>query len=311
MVRYVALGSTASSPTRERSCPSGLLITDSEKALIDCGEGTSRQLLALGQPLSGISFVWLSHSHLDHYLGIAGFFWNLDLLTQDNSITIFGDSATIKGVDTLRGLLKLRSLNMRTKLVEGGVFHETEQYRWRAFPLRHTVPSFGLVVEEKASNKMNSRRADELGVPNGPERGNLVAGEEISLNDGRKVRPSDVMEPMLTEHRFVYIADTTMFDGLVEECRNADLLVCEATYSSEDSALAKKYGHMTVEQASGLAHSANAHKLILNHISPRYDLKMLERSANAVFSGAIIANDLTEYDMPLHKNNEEERRNLR
>jgi ribonuclease Z len=299
-MRYVVLGSSASLPTKERNGPGGLLICDSERAIIDCGEGTTRQLLTLGHALQKISFVWISHSHLDHYIGLANFLWCLDLISARVSIPVFGEEETIKDIENLVKLCKLRSVTAELHVIQEGVFRETDRLIWQSFRLRHTVPTLGLILEEKPSRSFIPERAEELGIPAGPARAQLASGKAVVLPDGRKIEPEQVLDSSRPGRKVVYVSDTEIFEGLIKFCRGADLLICESTYTAEDLQLAKKFKHMTTKDAASLARDAGTRQLLLTHVSPRENALDIEKEAKALFESSQVAEDLASFDVPAH-----------
>jgi ribonuclease Z len=296
-MRYVVLGSSASLPTETRNPLAGLLICNSERVLIDCGEGTSRQLQIYGQSLQKISFVWISHSHIEHYSGIACFFRYLDMISKNASVPVFSDERTIAGIHELVKLCHLRSLNVETHVVHEGLFHQTETHLWTAFPVRHTVPATALCVEEKPKRRFRTDVADNLGIPPGPMRAQLASGKTVSLADGRKVSPDDILDQPRAGRRFVYITDSMFFDDLVDFCRGADLLVCESTYLSNDAKLAEQYRHLTALDAAKLAKEAAVGQLVLTHISPRINTPDILHEVRQIFENVNVAEDLAEFDM--------------
>lgn len=299
-MKYTVLGSASSLPTRDRNHPAGLLVCDGHRMLLDCGEGTTRQLVRLGQGLQGISSIWLSHEHLDHMLGVAGFAWCLDLVSNGHSVPLWANRKTAAQAQRMLSMCPSSS-KVEVHVGEGDSFLETNQFTWSTFPLQHSVPSFGLVVQEKPTREFDATRAAELGVPQGPERQRLKNSEPIVLPTGLTISPEDVLGPPKLGRRFVYVADTRMFEDLVDHCRSADLLVCEATYSEQDvkgEALAEKHSHMTVEGAARLASRAGVRHLLLNHLSPRFDAKDLLADAKHIFENVTIAEDLMCVEIP-------------
>ncbi len=65
------LGTAGSMPTVQRAPTSILVRRGGDRLLIDCGEGTQRQLLrSVGLP--DVEHVFLTHFHADHFLGLPG-----------------------------------------------------------------------------------------------------------------------------------------------------------------------------------------------------------------------------------------------
>jgi ribonuclease Z len=144
-----------------------------------------------------------------------------------------------------------------------------------------------------------------LGVPAGPERARLVRGEAVTLADGRKIQPEDVLGPAREGTKFAFVGDAARTDDLVDAVRDADLLVIEATYASLEADVAREFGHLTARQAAQLAVDARVRNLILHHISRRYTEREIRAEAEPIFPGAIVARDMDHYqvrrDAPLVK----------
>jgi ribonuclease Z len=136
-----------------------------------------------------------------------------------------------------------------------------------------------------------------LGVPFGPERRDLVAGKEITLPDGRLIRPDDVLGAWEKGSKLVVVGDTGRTDNLMDVCKDADGLVIESTYLDEEADMAKQFAHLTARMGAELANKAGVKKLILTHISRRYREKDVIAEAQSVFSTAIVARDFETYQI--------------
>ena len=269
-----------------------------DRFLIECGEGTVRQMSVAHQGLQKVSFIWLSHSHIEHYLGLAGFLRCLDLISRNVSISVFTNRETIDCVNDLVRLCNLTSVTVHTHIAENGLFYESNQYAFQAFPLRHSVLSHALIVQEKPSHSFDIEKAVKLGVPEGPERKKLTSGQSIILENGRVIQPGDISGPVRPGRRFVYVSDTEVFDSLVDICRDADLLVCEATYSERNREQARRFQHLTARDAALLARDAQVRSLVLTHISPQEVPSDMEAEARSVFPATMVAEDYTWFDLP-------------
>ena len=79
MFALTFLGTSASVPSAERNHPGLLVEAGSHRILVDCGEGTQRQLLRSGAGFRRLDRLLLTHGHFDHVLGIPGLFSTLRL----------------------------------------------------------------------------------------------------------------------------------------------------------------------------------------------------------------------------------------
>jgi len=161
-----------------------------------------------------------------------------------------------------------------------------------AFPVSHRGPDcFGYLFEEKTRHPFLPEKAEALGIPQGPLRRDLVNGLVVTLPDGRVITPDQVLGPERAGTRLVHVGDVGRTDNLVEFCREADLLVIEATYLEEEAEMASEFAHLTSRQAVELARQAQVHHLILTHISRRYRERDVLSEAQEFFPNASVARD--------------------
>jgi ribonuclease Z len=180
--------------------------------------------------------------------------------------------------------------------IRPGLLIEGRRLEVYAFPVNHKGGgSFGFTFQEKARRPFLVDKAEALGVPEGPERRRLVAGQPVVLADDTVVRPDDVLGPPVYGTKLVYIGDVTRTDGLVEAVRGADGLVLEATYTAADTEIARRFGHITAREAALVAAEAGVSRLFLNHISRRYSGHEIEDEARAVFPNTVVVEDLERY----------------
>ena len=182
--------------------------------------------------------------------------------------------------------------------IKGGTFFETKDFTVTAFPVSHRGPDcLGYAFEERARRPFLAEKADEMGIPFGPERRDLVDGKTVVLPNGKHVTPEDVLGPLQKGSKLVVIGDTGKTDDLVEACRDADALVIESTYLNEEAEMARDFSHLTAQQAAELAVRANVRHLILTHISRRYREKDVLKEAQAVHPNVSVARDLETYQV--------------
>lgn len=302
MFEILFLGTSASAPSAQRGL-SGQIVSHNEyRFLIDCGEGTQRQILQSGIGFKRLTRILLTHNHLDHILGLGGLLSTFLKWEAIEELQIFGGRSTLERVRTLLFDVVLRGQNppMPLKLIEitPGVIFEADDFTVTAFPVSHRGPDcLGYIFEEKARRPFLSQKADELGVPFGPERGDLVAGKAIMLPDGRVITPDDVLGAWEKGSKFVVVGDASRIDNLIEFCKDADGLVIESTYMDEEADMAKQFSHLTARMGAELAIKAGVKKLILTHISRRYRGKDVLAEAQTVFSNVVVARDFDNYQI--------------
>ena len=299
MYEIAFLGTSASAPSISRGLSSALLLHRDHRFLLDCGEGTQRQLLRSGLGFRKLDKVLLTHGHLDHILGLGGLLSTFSRWESIDELTIYGGHWALRRVRDLLGVV-LRGdeidLNVRLTEIEPGVIWQDDDLIVRAFGVSHRGPDcYGFSFEEPTRRPFMAEEAERLGVPHGPERRRLVQGEAVQLADGRVIQPDDVLGTAVQGLKYVHVGDAGRTDNLVEICRGADALVIEATYLEEEADLARRFGHLTARQAAELAVEADVRQLCLVHISRRYAEREVRREARAVFPGAIVPRDLDVY----------------
>ncbi|RME69361.1 MAG: ribonuclease Z [Chloroflexi bacterium] len=296
MFEVVFLGTSASAPSIHRGLSANMVIYKEYRFLIDCGEGTQRQILQSGLGFKRLDKILLTHGHLDHILGLGGLVSTFNRWGAIDTLEIYGGSWTLARVKDLLLKVVLRAEKLPIKLkfipLEPGLIFEDDSFQLSAFPVSHRgADCFGFLFQEKPRRPFLNDRAEALGVPFGPERRQLVRGQSITLPDGRVVHPDDVLGPEQPGARLVFVGDAGRTDNLVDVAANADALIIEATYLSADAEMARKFGHITAAQAAQLALTANVKHLYLTHLSRRYREQDVIDEARAVFPNTTVVRD--------------------
>jgi ribonuclease Z len=295
MFALTFLGTSASVPSAERNHPGLLIEVAGQRMLIDCGEGTQRQLLRSGAGFRRLDRILLTHGHLDHVLGIPGLFSTLGLRQTSDVMTIHGGPGTLDVViRMLAGLWGEGRAPIAVQfapLSEGQVV-DAGDFTIDCFPVRHRdTDSFGFVFETPARRHLLSDRLSALGVPDGPTRGELAAGRPVTIEGGRTINPEDVLGPPSGGRKLVLIGDTQTTDALSEHVAGADLLVIEATFLERDAPTARDYGHLTAAEAARFAAANDVRQLVLTHLSGRYEDEEILAEAAQIFPNVRIAAD--------------------
>jgi ribonuclease Z len=290
------LGTSASAPSAKRGLAGQIVSHNEYRFLIDCGEGTQRQILQSGAGFKRLTRVLLTHGHLDHILGLGGLLSTFLRWEAIEELEIFGGRQTLDRVQTLLYDVVLRGnqppMPLKMNEIKPGTFFEAEDFTVTAFPVTHRGPDcLGYLFEEKARRPFLAEKADSLGVPFGPERKELVMGNSITLADGKRITPDDVLGPLERGSKFVLVGDAGKTDDILEVCRDADGLVIESTYLDEEADMAKQFSHLTARMAAELAVKAGIKKLILTHLSRRYREKDVLAEAQSVFPDTVVARD--------------------
>jgi ribonuclease Z len=296
LFEVVFLGTAAGVPAVDRGLPALLVLHGPRRFLVDCGEGTQRQLFASRVGLRRLDCVLLTHAHLDHLLGIGGLVATMALLGAGQGLIVYGGAPALRAVENLLNKVVWPGgppgFEVKSTLLQPGIIIENDDLEVRAFPVTHRgTDNFGFVFQEKPRPRMLPERLGALGVPAGPERRRLMAGEEIVLADGRRIAPDQVLAPFPPGTRLVVVGDAADTDELLDDVRGADALIIEATFLERDADKAAERSHMTAARAARLAQAANVRALYLTHVSSRYAQAEIEAEARAIFPGAVVARD--------------------
>lgn len=302
MFEIIFLGTSASAPSIRRGLSAQIVKHDEYRFLVDCGEGTQRQILQSGIGFKRLNRVLLTHGHLDHILGLGGLLSTLMRWEALDELEVYGGRSTLDRVHDLLYGVVLRGAKPATKLylreVKPGVIFEAKDFSITAFPVSHRGPGcFGYKFEEKPHHPFLADKADSLGVPFGPERRDLVQGKSITLANGSRIEPDEVLGPAKKGVSLAITGDTGKTDNLLEVCRGLDTLVIESTYIDADADMARKFGHLTARQAAELAKQAKVKRLILTHLSRRYRERDVIHEARAIFPNSYVARDFDTYQV--------------
>ena len=302
MFEILFLGTSASAPSAKRGLAAQIVKHDEYRFLVDCGEGTQRQIMQSGAGFKNLNRILLTHGHLDHILGLGGLMSTFLRWEAIEELDIFGGRSTLDRVHDLLYGVVLRGnqppMPLRMNEIKPGTFFEADDFTVSAFSVTHRGPDcLGYVFEGKARRPFLPEKADQLGVPFGPERRLLVEGQEITLADGRRVKPDDVLGPVQKGVKLVVVGDAGKTEDLLEVCKDADALVIESTYLDEEAEMARQFSHLTARQAAGLAVKAGVKRLILTHISRRHRGRDILDEAQAVFPNTAVARDFDSFQI--------------
>lgn len=300
-MRVIFLGTSGGLPTPRRSLPSVAILREGEMIMFDCGEGTQAQIMRKGLGFGRLSKIFISHLHGDHLSGLMGLLMTLTLLEHTSPLDIYGPEQLAPFFDSLVKDINLRTrfpLKIHTALP--GFVAKEDEYFVEAAPARHSSPCLAFALQERMRpGRFNLEIARELGIPEGPAFGRLQKGETVTLSDGRIITPPDVLGPARKGRRIVYVTDTLYYPQLIPFCRDADLLIHEGMFANDMEDEARLRKHCTASQAAKLALDAGVKRLVLVHISARYnDTSILRDEARAVFPDTEVARDLMEIEIP-------------
>lgn len=301
MFDLIFLGTSASAPSVHRGLSAQVLMVKEFRFLIDCGEGTQRQILRSGIGFKKLNRILITHGHLDHILGLAGLLSTFIRWESMEELEVYGSRWALDRVHDLVFGIVLRGeeppvpIHLR-EIAHPGIIIDEKDFYVETFPVTHRGQGcIGYIFQEKPRRPFIVEKADALGVPFGPERSRLVRGESTRLADGRIIHPDDVLGPDMPGARYVHTGDVGRTDNLLEYARNAHALVTEATYLEEEADLAALFGHLTAAQAARLAVAANVQTLILTHVSRRSRERDILAEAQAIFPNTYVARDFDRF----------------
>jgi ribonuclease Z len=290
-MQIVFLGTSCAKPTKERNHSSVFVSYGSDGILFDCGEGTQRQLTIAGIKPPKINKILISHWHGDHVLGLSGLIQTLGLLGYEKTLKIYGPVGTKKRIRALfDGCDFEERISIEVKEVREGKFYDGNDYYLEAYELKHSTRIMGFRFVEKDKRKINVSVVKRLGIPEGPLLGKLQEGKTITLKN-KKISPKNTTY-IVEGKKIGYIPDSIPTKNSIKIAQDNDILICDATYTSELQEKAAQHMHMTAKDAGLIANQANVKKLIITHFSTRYkDVKVLEEDAKDVFKNVEAAYD--------------------
>lgn len=294
-------GTAGSVPSARRGLPAIVIHRGGEKLLFDCGEGTQRQLLrSIG--LLDLDTVFITHFHADHWLGLPGMLKSWGLREREKPLTVYGPP----GLRELMGAMMVvygRRLPYELKLIELERWEEVEGrgYRIASVPVSHGErPAYGYaLLEPDRPGEFDPVSAQQLGVTPGRDFGALQRGERVG-----GVSPEQVMGPPRRGRRIVISGDSAPTQTLTVAAHEADVLIHEATFTSEEAERAAETSHSTARQAAELARDAEVRMLALTHVSSRYGGGELRDEARSIFANTEAPRDFDTIEVPFPERGE-------
>jgi ribonuclease Z len=298
-MKIVFLGTGGTYPSKLRNVTSIAVQRPGEVVMFDCGEGTQRQLMRSSVSFMRIKKIFISHLHADHFLGLPGLIQSMSLNGRQDPLHIFGPKGTRANVRAMLSLGYFKSgFRVLARDLDPGDELDFGLYTIKYVEAEHSIPSLAFSLEEKErAGKFDLKRANKLGIPEGPLFRKLQEGQSVRFG-GKTIRPSQVLGPPRRGRKIVYSGDTKPSRGIIRLAAGAEVLIHDCTLDSTHSTLASDFGHSTAKEAAEVAKAAKVGILYLVHISPRYeDPGILEKEARRVFKKSVVAHDLDEYSV--------------
>ena len=295
-MKITLLGTSAAFPTKTRNHSATLLDIGTESILFDCGEGTQRQIALVKAKPFKISTILLTHWHGDHSLGLGGLLQSMQMNKRKEAVNIYGPEETRQRFKHLVGAFGIKTaymINVYEVKVKQRPFKvlDAKDYEIWAIKCKHRVPCLAFAYKEKDKRRIVKKLIIKLGLEGNPLIKKLQEGKDIKWK-GKTVKVKDATY-LQKGKKFVYIIDSSYSEDLVKFAKDADLLLCESTFTDDMRSEANEFGHMTAKQAATIAKKAKVKQLMITHFSPRYkDVEVLLKEAKKVFPKTTAAKDL-------------------
>ena len=287
------LGTSCMMPTAARNTAATLLGFKNESILIDCGEGTQRQLRHAGIRPTKLTRILISHWHGDHVLGLPGLIQTLGMSEYTKQLEIYGPRGTKEYLKKMLDTFVFdNKVDIKAKDISKKRFYDGKEFALEALPLEHGIPCLGFSFVEKDRRKIKPSILKQGTIPKGPLLGKLQKGESI-VYKGKRIKPEDATT-VVKGRKVTYIADTLFCENCITLADHADLLISEAVYDSSLQEKAREYKHLTAQQSAQIAAKAEVKRLVLTHFSQRYkDVEPLVKEAKMIFPKTSAAEDFT------------------
>ena len=284
------LGTSGSSPTKERMMPSVAITYEGETLLFDCGEGTQMQMLKYGINASRIKAIFITHAHGDHIIGIAGLVRSMALNGRSEALSIFipkGYERVIQGLLTFDKAIICYRINVIG--AKPGKVYSGKGFHVRAFRLNHTISTLGYAFKEEDRLRFDKDKTKKLGMK-GTMFSEMLSKKKLRIKN--KVVALSSITSIKKGRKVVYASDTRPSTSTVSAAKDADLLIHESSYSDQQANLAKERKHSTASEAARIAYKSKAKGLVLTHFSARYsDISPLLAEARKIFSATTAGSD--------------------
>ncbi len=268
------LGTSSMVPTKDRNPQAIFLKYREDGILLDCGEGTQRQMNVAGIKRTAVTKILISHWHGDHISGLVGFIQTLGNSEQGAHLKIYGPKGSKVYFGNLmkscifENQVDIELIELDPKHGELKTFIDNEHYSISCAWLDHSAPCLGYRFVEKDRRKVDMSKAKKFGLGPGPVVGKLSRGETAKFK-GKEIKPDDVSY-IVKGKVIAFILDTGVCDNCFRIADDADLLISECVYASDLKEKARDYRHLCADDATLIATKANVKKLILTHFSQRY-----------------------------------------
>lgn len=288
-VEVLFLGTSNAMPTAKRNHPSVLITYGGEKILVDCGEGTQRQLRIANENPCKITRLLITHLHGDHVLGIPGLLKTLEMSEYSRTLKIYGPAGTKRHFEYLEKLYY--PFKIKHEIHESPSQVKEKEFMIEALSMQHGIHTLAYAFTIKDKRRIDKKKLAKLNVSNSPLLAKLQDNKSVTI-DGKKLSPK-TLTYLQKGKKIAIILDTLPNANTIKIAKNADLLICESTFSAQEEAVAADHKHLTSTQAATIAKKAKAQALVLTHISQRYEHQpqLLLHEAKTVFKNTSLAEE--------------------
>jgi ribonuclease Z len=291
------LGTSDAIPTAKRNHTSVLLRYRNEDILVDCGEGTQRQFKKAGLNMGKVTRILITHFHGDHIFGLPGLLQSLAGQEHKKTLHIYGPRGIKEFMEKLIRLFVFHH-EYRIEVYEANrKFFETKDFYLSAEKMSHLTPCNAYSFVEKGQIRIDKDKLKKEKIQPGPWLAKLKDGKDITYN-GKKYSAKKLTYKE-KDRKVSFILDTSFNKNIIPFVKNSDLLISESTFSQDMKKTAKEYGHLTSGQAAEIAKKSGSKKLILTHISQRYEKETshILDEAKKVFKNSFLAEDLKSFEV--------------
>jgi len=294
-MKITFLGTSGMHPTKERNLFSVLFTYKNENILIDCGEGTQRQLRMIDIPSTKITRILLTHLHGDHINGLPGLLQNLQANQYNRELEIYGPTGLKRLMNNIFEIIGGR-LRVKINEIQQETIFKNKDFHIEAREMEHTTKVYGYSFVENDRRNINLNYLKKFGLKKHVLLGDLQNGRDI-VYEGNKIKAKDATI-LVKGKKLTIITDTKYCDNAIKLSKDSDLLICECTFNKDLKDKAKEYKHLTSEDAANIAKKNGSKKLILTHFSQRYpNVNPLVKEAKKIFKNTISAEDFMKVEI--------------
>ncbi|RLE89217.1 MAG: ribonuclease Z, partial [Thermoprotei archaeon] len=285
------LGTGGVMPTRRRMPVCIVVRIKGWCILLECPENCQLYFTQDGIGINKPLVILISHLHADHILGLPGLLLSMSILGRERVVTVAGPKGLSEFLENMFNIMRTGTeyeLRIKELVEKEETVLDSDEYIIRAVLVRHTLPSYAFFIEcKELRGEFDVEKALKLGVPKGPLWRALKMGRTVILPSGKTIKPENVIKGLRKGIKIAYSSDTRPSAELIEHSRGADMLIHESTHLLYNYNLAFEGGHSTAFHAAEVASAAEVSKLVLVHLSPRYqnNIEEFKKEASQIFKG--------------------------